>query len=230
MYSFVQWDQNVHRLIPSNFPPITLFDWASSVEELEQIAALEGLTNERLQVELGQINRVAKEDWLCGQGSTPVMAAFTHIGFPSRFSDGTHGIYYAASSLDTALKETVFHRERFYKASNEKACAISMREYIAQITKPLIDIRAANYAALLNPDPDAYHASQEFGKKIHEERHWGVYYPSIRNVGASCMAIFRPPALTIPIQGAHFRYIWDGSRISDVYQESKLMDFDQAKY
>ncbi|HAT9600672.1 TPA: RES domain-containing protein, partial [Legionella pneumophila] len=48
MYSYIDFNDKVHRLIPSKFPPVTLFDWADSAEELEQIALLEGLTNERI--------------------------------------------------------------------------------------------------------------------------------------------------------------------------------------
>ncbi|KTC92301.1 RES family NAD+ phosphorylase [Legionella cincinnatiensis] len=222
MYPFINFNEKVYRLIPSKFPPITLFDWADSAEELEQIALLEGLTNERILAEYGKINLIDKEDWLSGPGATPVMAAFTHTGFESRFSDGSFGVYYAASSLETAIKETSFHRERFYSASNEKPCTISMREYIAKIKKPLIDITNKKYEGLLNSDPAYYKKSQEFGKKIHEEKYWGLLYPSVRNLNGLCMAIFRPPALTLPMQGCHLRYIWDGARISEVYKESKI--------
>ncbi len=225
MYSFVNFNQNVYRLIPSKFPPSSLFDWASSEEELEQIAHLEGLTNERIQTELGKINLIAKEDWVGGPGSTSIMAAFTHIGFPSRFSDGSYGIYYAASSLETAIKETVFHREQFYSASNEKTCSISMREYIAKIVKPLLDITQNDYVDFLNPNPCFYSKSQMFGKKIRDEKHWGLLYPSVRNENELCMAVFRPRALTIPIQGCHLRYIWNGTCISEVYIESKVTNF-----
>lgn len=225
MHSYSRFDKNVHRLIPSKFPPISLFDWASSPEELEQIALLEGLTNERLQAELGKVNLIEKADWVGGQVATPLMAAFTHIGFDSRFSDGTYGVYYAASTLDAAIKETVFHRERFYSASNEPTCSISMREYIAKIKKPLVDITGNTYVDFLDPNPDSYHNSQEFGKKIHSEKHWGLLYPSIREQSALCVAIFRPPALTIPIQGCHLKYIWDGTRIAEVYVESKVRNF-----
>jgi len=218
MYAVINYDQKIHRLIPSKFPTQTLFDWADSPEELEQIALLEGLTNERMLSELGKINAISKEDWVGGPGSTPIMAAFTHTGFESRFSDGSFGVYYAAASLETAIKETCFHRERFYRASNEKPCSISMREYLGNIKKPLLDITAPQYAELLHPDPSYYSTSQAFGKKIHEEKHWGILYPSIRNPQGFCMAIFRPPALTIPIQGCHLRYIWDGQKISKVYQ------------
>jgi RES domain-containing protein len=150
------------------------------------------------------------------------MAAFTHIGFESRFSDGSFGVYYAASSLETAIKETCFHRARFYSASNEKPCSISMREYVATIKKPLIDIRDKRYKELFNPDPAYYGKSQEFGKKAHEKKEWGLLYPSVRNLNGLCMAVLRPPALTLPKQGCHLRYIWDGEKISDVYKESKI--------
>lgn len=225
MYTFRDFNENVHRLIPSKFPPVSLFDWAESEEELEQIALLEGLTNERILAELGKIQLIKKEDWVGGPGSTPLMAAFTHIGFASRFSDGSFGIYYAASSLETAIRETCFHRERFYSASGEKPCSIAMREYTSRLKKPLIDISATRYTALLDPEPAFYAKSQEFGRKIHDENHWGLFYPSVRNPEGQCMAILRPPALEIPVQGCHLRYIWDGQRIAEVYKESKISNF-----
>lgn len=66
MYSYIDFNDKVHRLIPSKFPPVTLFDWADSAEELEQIALLEGLTNERILAELGKINLIDQEDWIGG--------------------------------------------------------------------------------------------------------------------------------------------------------------------
>lgn len=222
MDSLIHFDKKVHRLIPSKFPPVSLFDWADSAEELEQIALLEGLTNDRIVSELGKINIISKEDWVGGPGSTPVMAAFTHTGFASRFCDGSYGVYYTASSLETAIKETCFHRERFYKASNEKPCSISMREYIGNIKQPLLDITNKMDDGLFNPDPAHYRVSQAFGKKMLEENHWGLLYRSIRHDSGLCMAVFKPSALTIPTQGCHLKYIWDGLRITEVYKESKL--------
>ncbi len=222
MYSVTDLKSKVHPIIPSKFPPVSLFDWASSPEELEQIALLEGLTNERIQAELGSLNHVAKNDWILGPGATPLMAAFTHIGHSSRFSDGSFGVYYAANSLDAAIKETVYHRERFYSASKEPMCSLSMREYSTKILKPLVDIRPEQFIDLLHPEPDLYERSQVFGKKIREEDNWGLLYPSVRDNQSLCVAVFRPPALTIPVQGAHLRYIWNGQRISDVYVESRV--------
>ncbi len=206
----------VHRLIPSRFPTVLIFDWAQTQEELEEIAALEGLTNDRMQVEYGNIYLVAKEDWVSGPGSTPLMAAFTHPG-NSRFSDGTYGVYYAADSIDTAIAETTYHRTRFLQASKEAPCLIQMREYIANVQQKLINLCQQEMVAdLLHPDPFQYAKSQIFARDMRMKKVWGLYYPSVRTSGGRCVAIFRGPALSIPTQGCHLDYIWNGEIISEV--------------
>ena len=212
----------VHRLIPSRFPPVLLFDWAQTQDELEQIAALEGLTNERILADLGDIYVVGKNDWVGGEGSTPLMAAFTHPG-NSRFSDGTYGVYYAACALDTAIAETTFHRERFLSASKEAACLIQMREYVATVQQKCVDLHHEQYLRYLQPSVDQYPTSQTFGRDMREQKKWGLYYPSVRKKGGKCVAIFRPNALTIPTQGSHLDYIWDGEKISEVRVSKKLV-------
>lgn len=203
------------RLIPSIYPPVTLFDWAESAEELEMIAALEGLTNDRLMNEIGNLNLVNKKDWVGGPGATPLMAAFTHTG-ASRFSDGSFGIYYAGETLQTAIAETKFHREIFYSASNEAATRIQMREYVAKVKKELLDVRDYQEEDIFNPDINTYPVSQRFGLEVRGQGEWGIIYPSVRDEGSSCVAVFRPPALSIPKPGCHLEYIWDGKKISEV--------------
>jgi hypothetical protein len=211
-----EFTDKTHRLIPSRYPPVNFFDWADSPEELEQIAKLEGMTNDRLTSEYGHINLVLKEDWVGGPGSTPLMAAFTHFGV-SRFSDGTsYGIYYAADSVHTAIAETKFHRERFLHASNEPPCITQMREYTAFVKRKLIDLCGNGYENYLNPDVNSYSCSQTLGREIKAKNEWGLIYPSVRNANATCVAVFRPPALTIPVQAGHYDYIWDGNSISEV--------------
>lgn len=91
-----------------------------------------------------------------------------------------------------------------------------------KVKKTLVNITGTGYEELLDPNPSFYRKSQEFGKKIYEAKEWGIIYPSVRSIDGICVAIFRPTALTIPIQGCHLRYIWDGKKISEVYKESKI--------
>ncbi|MBS1135461.1 MAG: hypothetical protein H6R02_2602, partial [Burkholderiaceae bacterium] len=79
------------------------------------------------------------------------MAAFTHLNPEgSRFSDGTYGVFYAAKEVETAIRETVYHRERFLARTQEPAQRIQMRCYVTSIERSFDDIRGG-YAALHDP-------------------------------------------------------------------------------
>lgn len=70
-----------------------MFDRIAKPADLEAVFAIEALTNPRLREELGVLRTVPKERRISGPGSTPVMAAFTHLNPEGRrFSDGTWGM------------------------------------------------------------------------------------------------------------------------------------------
>jgi hypothetical protein len=151
------------------------------------------------------------------------MAAFTHIGKSSRFTDGTFGVYYAASSQAAAIAETCYHQERFLAATSEADLELTMRTYVNRVVKPLHDVRDG-FAHLHQPDPEAYGPSQAFARQLRESESWGMLYNSVRLPGHECVAAFRPPAVSIPKQGKHLRYVWSASqrRISFVFEISQV--------
>lgn len=219
---------NHYRIIPSKLPPINFFERFTPPELMEETFELEGLTNERLQEEVGKLTLVAAKDRVSGPGASIVMAAFTHIGYPSRFTDGSFGIYYAARDLETAIRETIFHRERFFEATKEAACELDMRVYIGKVTKPMVDICSPLYSNLTQPDMGSYQHAQSFGKEQKNNDAWGIIYPSARNTGGECLAILRPPATTIPTQSSHLSYHWNGDMIDGVYEKRSLvMNFNK---
>src|SRR5574337_1032241 len=137
----IRWNQ-AFRIVPSRFPTIGVYDRIADPADLDAVFALEAMTNPRLREEAGALQQVAKERRLGGPGSTPVMAAFTHLNPEgSRFSDGTWGVFYAAHSVATAVEETAYHRERFLAATGEPACEIQMRCYRTHLDSRLHDIR-----------------------------------------------------------------------------------------
>lgn len=218
----VPWPR-AYRIVNSSFPPIALFEDVLDPEDLEVAYAIEALTNDRLIEQAGVLARVSPEDRLSGPGSSPVMAAFTHIGKRSRFSDGTFGVYYAASSQAAAIAETCFHQERFLAATQEADLELTMRTYINQVVKPLHDLRNG-FESLHQPDPQAYGPSQVFARQLRDAQSWGVLYNSVRLPGHECVAAFRPPAVSIPKQGKHLRYVWSSvqRRITTVFEISEL--------
>ncbi|PCJ31348.1 MAG: hypothetical protein COA99_17315 [Moraxellaceae bacterium] len=213
---------NQYRIIPSKLPPINFFERFTPPELMDETFELEGLTNERLQDEVGNLHLIAHKDRVSGPGASILMAAFTHTGYPSRFTDGSYGIYYAARDLNTAIRETIYHRERFLNATKESSCELDMRVYIGKVNKPLTDIRFNEYAHLTQPSNGNYTESQAFGSTQKKTNGWGIIYPSARNPGGECLAIMRPPAATIPIQSAHLSYHWNGQFINAVFEKRSL--------
>ncbi|MFL9813250.1 RES family NAD+ phosphorylase [Stutzerimonas sp. VN223-3] len=199
--------RKAYRLINSSFPPLAVFEDTLSPDDLDIAFALEAMTNDRLREEAGALQRVAPGDRVSGPGSTVVMAAFTHIGKLSRFSDGSYGVYYCANSIDAAIAETKFHQERFLAATREANVEITMRAYVNKVVKPLIDVR--DMPELHQPDPAAYGSSQAFARGHRDGKIWGLLYRSVRLEGHECVAAFRPQAVSLPVQGPHFRYVWD---------------------
>lgn len=213
----VPWNRH-HRIIPSRFPPINVFEDTADPADLKAVFEVENLTNERLRDQVGNLRLVAEEDRVSGPNSTVVMAAFTHIGRPARFNDEYFGAYYAGSSTDVAIAETRFHKERFMGYTNEPAQKLEMREYIGVPTEvPFVDIRKQAPQNVLNPDPVQYHAAQSFARSLREWGENGIIYPSVRWPAGECLAAFRPTAVGVPRQGAHFIYYWDGESISRIW-------------
>jgi len=209
-----------YRIIPSRFPPVGLYDRVADPADLEAVFAVENLTNPRLRQEAGDISLVPPEDRVSGPGTTLIMAAFTHLNPEgSRFSDGTYGVYYACRSLKTAVAESRYHREQFLMRTNEGQIELDMRTYLADLGGDLHDIRGRRDLGAVY-DPNNYSASQALGRELKAVNSYGVVYDSIRDLEGECAGVLRPPVLSPCIQGPHFGYIWDGSRITTVYEKT----------
>jgi RES domain len=222
--SHIDW-QPCWRLIPSRFPPVGLFDRVASPKDLDIIYAIEALTNDRIRDEIGEIRLVAAEDRITGEGTTPIMAAFTHPNPDgSRFSDGSYGVYYAANRIETAIAETRFHRARFLAATNQPPIEIDMRSFKSNLTVDLHDIRnkQREFPDIYDPDPKQYASAQNLAKTLRNGGSNGIAYSSIRDSDGECVAIFKPRVLSPVRQGAHYCYVWDGKTINYVYEKSHI--------
>lgn len=216
----IRWNQ-AYRIVPSRFPPVGVYDRIADPADLDALFAIEALTNPRLREEAGALKQVPREHRISGPGSTPVMAAFTHLNPEgSRFSDGTWGVFYAAHSVATAVEETVYHRERFLAATAEPACEIQMRCYRTSVDSRLHDIRGGWVAA---HDPASYAASVVLARELRDAGSSGIVYDSARHRGGECLAAFQPDAVAPCTQAQHLVYRWDGTRIVQVLAVSELV-------
>lgn len=210
-----------YRIIPSRFPPIALFEAVADPADLEAVYRIEAMTNDRLREETGDLALVPAEDRVSGPGSSPIMAAFTHLNPQgSRFTDGSYGVFYAARSLETAVEETKYHRSVFLAATAEPAQELDMRVYAVDLDAKLHDVRDAR-----DSNPELYHASrygaaQGLARQFRDEGSNGIVYASVRHAGGECAAVFRPRLLSNCRQERHLCYVWDGSAIVTIYEKS----------
>jgi hypothetical protein len=217
-----------YRIISTRYPPVNFFEKHVPPQLMGPLWELEAQTNPRMMQETGNLNLVSEQDYVSGPGASIVMAPFTHIGWATRFSDGTYGVYYAGRTLPTAIHETVHHKQIIAKDAQLDPDEFSLRVWVGAVRKSLHDIRGDNYADLhdSNPRPEDHHLAQAFGKTIRAEGSWGIIYRSVRHESGQCIAALRPPAISLPTQGAHLVYVWDGERISHVYEKSEpIMTF-----
>jgi RES domain-containing protein len=213
----IRWS-HAYRIVPSRFPPVGLFDRIADPADMDAVFAIEALTNPRLREEADALRLVPKGRRISGPGSTPVMAAFTHLNPEgSRFSDGSWGVFYAAHSVATAVEETVYHRERFLAATAEPACDIAMRCYRTSLDSKLHDLRGGWPAV---HDPDSYAASVALARQLREHGSNGLVYDSARHAGGECLAAFYPDVVAACVQAQHLIYRWDGARIAQVLEVS----------
>lgn len=220
--SAVRW-LPCYRIIPSRFPPINLFERVTDPADLETVLEIESMTNDRLRDEVGILSLVPAEDRISGPGTSPIMAAFTHLPpYGSRFTDGSFGVFYAGRTLDTAIAETKHHREAFLRATSEARIELDMRVYAVDLDAVLHDIRRMRDTMPEIYDPDSYAASQSLAIEIRNSGSSGLAYDSVRNPGGECVAIFRPRVLANCRQERHLTYVWDGSSISTVYEKRDL--------
>lgn len=209
----IQWDP-AFRMVPSRFPTIGPWDRIASPDDFDALAEIEALTNPRVREELGALAITPRDRWLTGPGSTPVMAAFTHLQpGGSRFSDGRFGAFYAAREVDTAIRENIHHRERFLRATAEPAMQLQMRAYRTRIACRVHDVRGG-YPAI--HDRDDYHASQKLAVRLRAADSNGIVYDSVRDPGGQCVAIFWPNRVGPCSQAGHYAFCWDGETITDV--------------
>lgn len=212
------------RLVPSRFPPVGLFDAVADPSDLEVVFAIEALGNPRLRDAVGELALVPPDQRISGPGSSPIMAAFTHLNPEgSRFSDGSYGVYYAAAELDTAISEVGHHRARFLARTRESAIDVDLRCYRVGVRAALRDLRGAQRGRF-KPlyDADSYAASQVFGVALRAAGAAGIAYDSVRRASGQCVALFTPRATLPPArQAEHVTLRWNGERIAAWYLKAE---------
>ena len=213
----VKWSRT-HRIVRSRFPPIDLFEDIADPADWDAILSAETKTNPRIAESVGLLGLVPENRRVAGKGASWAMAPFVHISSdrPSRFTDGSFGVYYAGDRVEVALFETIHHHARFMTSTAEPAgWASDFRELVGTLDSDLHDIQDVEQFPVYY-DPDDYRAPRSFAQEIRASNANGILYQSVRYPDGKAVALFWPDTAGIPVQGQHFSYYWDGDRVSRV--------------
>ena len=198
-----------HRLVPSRFPPIGVFDRVASAADARDAMVLESLTNDRIRLAVERSAILPDDDWVIGvPGATIVMAAFLHAAPEGgRFNSSQLGAWYAARELQTAVRETIYHHTRRLAASSMGFDAtITMREFVIALDARLIDLRGQQTIQPMLFHSDDYTESQRFGEARRQAGDIGIIWNSVRRPAGECVVIYRPRVLLPVTQGQHLEY------------------------
>lgn len=191
-----------HRLIPSQFPPIGLFDTVARAADLEAVMDLVGWTNDRLVSE--RLHRLPRGEWVFGRpNASIVMAAFLHAPVAgARFSGPDLGAWYAAARIETAIAEVGHHLRREVFARRQQTATRRYRAYRCRLAGSYRDIRGMDDPALY--DRASYGASQVFGEGLRAAGADGALYDSLRHAGGEAICAYRPSKVLDVVQAEHF--------------------------
>lgn len=202
--------QDTHRLIPSKYRDdgaSVLVRIADDDAHLRAIFDLDSATNDRLLAE----QSAGQRELLFGVPYARIVnAAFAHphpLG--SRFSGPDRGAWYAAFALETSLAEVIHHRAVQYAEIGRFEDSVTYDDHLADFGAEFHDLRGdPRFAVCL--DPDSYVASQALAQRLFDAGALGILYPSVRHVGGTCLACFRPALVGNVRRAETWRLNWAG--------------------
>lgn len=201
------------RLIPSKFGDSVLTRIADDDDHLQDIFALDDLTNNRLKAERGLLPGISPLELVYGFRHYRVINAAFCLASPlgGRFNSPERGAWYASFEEKGALTEVIFHKQLQLDEINYYHDDEEYTLYYADFNGSYHDIRNQK---IFSPclDPDSYIESQKLALTLLSNESAGVIYPSVRREATTNIVCFRPALVNNVRQGKNIFLEWNGSR------------------
>lgn len=214
-YPTRSFDQNCYQLIPSRFPPIDVYERLELPQLRTAALELEQRTNPRLAA-TKHIETPPKS----GDKAAHQFQNWNHAPFAyknpegSRFLGPAYGVAEMAIDLTAALLFALHRREEFFSRTDEEAMGQDMRVLCRRVTGSFTDLTAL--------DPALAQAERwEIGQKLCDDGATGIIYRRPGLGEHRFIAVFDGTVLGRALQGAHYRFVWDGKTVKSIYDFSK---------
>lgn len=217
----VDVDQSFLVLIPSRFPPIKLYARVANDEKMASaFTELEDMTNPRLREKV-RIQGVAGP----AGPEAPRLQNWNHAPFAYPNPDGTRFFSAATPALElfadlqTALAVSVRRRESFLSSTGEIPMGLDMRVLTRRVGGRFADCRG--WPVSLEQDECRARAKLFLDSDVD-----GLLFNPVERPTATGIAVISGRTLERALQGDHFRFVWDGERISSLYAFRDGLEID----
>lgn len=221
-YPQISVDDRYRRLIPSKWPTIDIYEKFGSREMQSFAAELEAVTNPRLAAKA----RITGGD-ISADSSSPRLQNWNHAPFAYPMPEGTYSLPSPYSVMELAVDErgalgrAILRREDFLSRTDEPACGIDMRMITNRVVGKFVDLRG------LPPDTSQT-ARWMMGHRLYEDGVQGILFKMTELPGSEFICVFTNEVLVDHgVQGAHYRFRWDGQRIGRIYDFAADRDIDR---
>lgn len=222
-YPQISIDAQYRRLIPSKWPTIDIYEKFGSRGMQACAADLETITNPRLLAKA----RITGGD-ISADSSSPRLQNWNHAPFAYPMPEGTYSLPPPYSVMELAADErgalarAILRREEFLSRTDEPACGIDMRMITNRVSGKFVDLRGL-------PSETSQTARWMMGQRLYEDGVHGVLFRMAELPGSEFICVFSNDVLVDKgVQGAHFRFRWDGRRIGRLYDFAADRDIDRT--
>ena len=206
----VPWKGETFRLIPSRFPPVSVYEGLVTNDRMDALVDIENLTNPRLQSQARIASMENKDPKTSARLQNWNLAPFAY-GHPdgSTFFDADRPCLEVAADRQTALAISVAKRQRFLACTLEDPIGLDMRMFKTPLSGRFVDLRGLGAEEVRD-------RGRELGKSIGDDVD-GVLFHPIERPSATAIAVLDGSILEQTVQAVHYRYQWNGERISLLY-------------
>lgn len=209
-------------LIPSRFPPISLFQRIAEGND-DAVAAIESITNPRL---AEKRRLMATKPFL--DEKTPSLQNWNHAPFAYPNPEGSHFFgptvpcLELSADIQTALAVSVSKRRTFLQRTGQGRLNLDLRVLSRTVKGRFVDGREW-------PVGQSTGERWKLGEAVMERGADGLLFRSNERPAGDRIAILNGGVLGTAIQGDHYRYVWDGERFSSLYSfnDGKEIDPDR---
>jgi len=207
-------DEVWHRLIPSRFPPVDVYERLGSAELGALAKEIEDKTNPRLRAKAWLLDKTPE----LGTASARLQN-WNHAPFAYRDPEGStflnpgYGVLEVVSGVRPALAWALRRRESFLGRTQEPPMGMDMRLLVTQVKGDFVDL-------LETPFEDDRERRWALGDELYKGDAKGVLFRRPELPRSRALAIFDNRVLGPTVQSAHYRFVWDGMVISKIYDFS----------